>query len=45
MCLAQGPQHSDAGEAQTHGLYVSSQAIYHWEPLRSLIDIALLLVA
>ena len=30
MCLAQGPQHSDAGEAQTRGPSVSSQA-----PLRS----------
>ena len=30
MCLAQGPQHSDAGEAQTRGLLVSSQALYHW---------------
>ena len=30
MCLAQGPQRSDAGEARTRGLPVSSQAIYHW---------------
>ena len=30
MCLAQGPQHSDAGEAWTRGLSVSSQALYHW---------------
>ena len=30
MCLAQGPQHSDAGEARTHGPSVSSQALYHW---------------
>ena len=30
MCLAQGPQHSDAGEARTRGLSVSSQALYHW---------------
>ena len=29
MCLAQGPQRSDAGEARTHGLSVSSQALYH----------------
>ena len=28
MCLAQGPQRSDAGEAQTCGLSVSSQALY-----------------
>ena len=30
MCLAHGPQRSDAGEAQTHGPSVSSQAFYHW---------------
>ena len=30
MCLAQGPQHSDADEARTRGLSVSSQALYHW---------------
>ena len=30
MCLAQGPLRSDAGEAQTRGLSVSSQALYHW---------------
>ena len=30
MCLAQGPQGSDIGEARTHGLSVSSQALYHW---------------
>ena len=30
MCLAQGPQRSDAGEARTSGLSVSSQALYHW---------------
>ena len=30
MCLAQGPQHSDAGEAQARGLSVSSQGLYHW---------------
>ena len=29
MCLAEGPQHSDAGEALTRGLSVSSQALYH----------------
>ena len=29
MCLAQGPQRSDAGEAWTQGLSVSSQALYH----------------
>ena len=26
MCLAQGPQRSDTGEARTRG----SQALYHW---------------
>ena len=30
MCLAQGPQRSDAGEAWTRGLLVSSQSLYHW---------------
>ena len=30
MCLAQGPQRSDAGEAWTRGLSVSSQALYLW---------------
>ena len=30
MCLAQGPQRSDAGEAQTRGPSVLSQAFYHW---------------
>ena len=30
MCLAQRPQHSDAGEAGTRGPSVSSQALYHW---------------
>ena len=30
MCFAKGPQCSDAGEAQTRGLSVSSQALYHW---------------
>ena len=30
MCLAQGPQRSDAGEAQTRSPSVSSQALYHW---------------
>ena len=30
MCLAQGPQRSDAGEARTRGTSVSSQALYHW---------------
>ena len=28
MCLAQGPQRSDAGEARTRGPSVSSQALY-----------------
>ena len=30
MCLAQGPQRSDAGEALTRSPLVSSQAVYHW---------------
>ena len=30
MCLAQGPQRNDAGEAQARGLSVSSQALYDW---------------
>ena len=30
MCLAQGPQRSDAGEARTRYPSVSSQARYHW---------------
>ena len=30
MCLAQGPQRSDACEAWTHGPSVSSQALYYW---------------
>ena len=30
MCLAQGPQRSDAGEARTRGPSVSSQALYYW---------------
>ena len=30
MCLAQGPQRSDAGEARTRGLSVSSQALNYW---------------
>ena len=29
MCLAQGPQHSDAGEDRTRGPSFSSQALYH----------------
>ena len=36
MCLAQGPQRSDAGEARTRGLSVSSQALYTAESQRSL---------
>ena len=29
MCLAQGPQRNDAGDARTRGPSVSSQALYH----------------
>ena len=32
MCLAQGPQRRDAGEARTGGPSVSSQALYHSVP-------------
>ena len=39
MCLAQGPQHSDAGEAQTRGPLVSSQALYHWATALQTIDL------
>ena len=28
MCLAQGPQHNDAGKAKTRRLSVSSQALF-----------------
>ena len=30
MCLAQGPQRSDAGEARTCDPSFTSQALYHW---------------
>ena len=30
MCRAQGPQRSNAGEAQTRSLWVLGQALYHW---------------
>ena len=30
MCLAQGPQRSDDGEAWAPGLSISSQALYYW---------------
>ena len=29
MCLAQGPQGSDAGKARIHSPSLSSQALYH----------------
>ena len=35
MCLAQGPQRGDAGEARTRGPPVSSQALYHWAPFNA----------
>ena len=41
MCLAQGSQRSDAGEARTRGPSVSSQALYHCAPL-NLHSVALL---
>ena len=31
MCIAQGPQRSDAGEARTRYPSASSQALYHWD--------------
>ena len=39
MCLAQGPQRSDAGEARTRGPSVSSQALYHWATALSTQDV------
>ena len=30
MCVVQGPQRSDAGEARTRGPSFSSQALYYW---------------
>ena len=30
MCIAQGPQRTDASEARPRGPSVSSQALYHW---------------
>ena len=36
MCLAQGPQRSDAGEARTRGALALSKAIYHWATESSL---------
>ena len=41
MCLAQGPQRSDTGEARTRGTSVSSQALYHWATALPLYNIAL----
>ena len=41
MCLAQGPQRSDAGEARTRSPSFSSQALYHWAtalPLKMLME-------
>ena len=42
MCLAQGPQRSDACEARTRGPSVSSQALYHWATALPNKDIVLL---
>ena len=39
MCLAQGPQRSDASEAWTHGLSVLSQALYHWATALPLFEV------
>ena len=30
MCLAQGSQRSDAGEARTRSPSILSQALFHW---------------
>ena len=30
MCLAQGPQSNEAGEARIRSPSLSSQALYHW---------------
>ena len=38
MCLAQGPQRSDAGEALTRGPSILSQALYHWATALPLVD-------
>ena len=35
MCLAQGPQRSDASEDQTRGPSVSSQTLYHCAPIKN----------
>ena len=36
MCLAQGPQRSDAGEVRTRGPSVLSQALYNCAPFLTL---------
>ena len=36
MCLAQGPQRSDASEARTRGPSVLSQALYNCAPFLTL---------
>ena len=35
MCLAQGPQRSDASEDRTRGPSVSSQALYNCIPIKN----------
>ena len=44
MCLAQGPQRSDAGEAQTRGPLVSSQTLYHLATAlpKAIVDVCLI---
>ena len=45
MCLAQGPQCSEAGEARTCGPSVSSQALYHWATaLPKFVNVHILLI-
>ena len=44
MCLAQGPQRSDAGEAQTRYPSVSSQALYHWATALPITHVGMIIV-
>ena len=45
MRLDQGPQHSDAGEARTRSLSVSSQALNHWATALPLVHVSPILIA
>ena len=45
MCLAQGQQRSDAGEAGTQGPSVKSQALYHWATaLQDISDVGIFMI-